>query len=223
VRLLLVMTVVTGVVDAVSYLALGRVFVANMTGNIVFLGFAWSGDKALSAVASLVALAGFLAGAFGGGELARRRSSHRGRHLLAGASGSLVLLAAALVVAVVAHHPYAAGARYPMILLLALAMGLQNATARALGVPDATTTVLTMTLTGLAADSRLPTGSNPRVLRRVVSVVAMLVGAFAGGLLVLHTQPAWGLVLAVALMTAIVAATAALVRGTAAEDWRPAS
>jgi hypothetical protein len=58
--LLVVMTVVTGVVDAVSYLALGHVFVANMTGNVVFLGFALAGAGGLSVPASLVALAGAL-------------------------------------------------------------------------------------------------------------------------------------------------------------------
>src|ERR1700737_808294 len=65
--LLLVMTVVTGVVDAVSILRLGHVFVANMTGNIVFLGFALAGASGFSVVASLVALGAFLAGAGVGG------------------------------------------------------------------------------------------------------------------------------------------------------------
>jgi hypothetical protein len=65
--LLVVMTVVTGVVDAVSYLALGHVFVANMTGNVVFLGFALAGADGLSVPASLVALAAFLCGAAAGG------------------------------------------------------------------------------------------------------------------------------------------------------------
>src|SRR5450759_958517 len=75
-------------------------------------------------------------------------------------------LTAALAVAVAGRQPYAGGSRYALVVLLAIAMGLQNATARALGVPDATTTVLTLTLTGLAADSRLAAGANPRVLRR---------------------------------------------------------
>jgi uncharacterized membrane protein YoaK (UPF0700 family) len=58
--LLLLLSVVTGLVDAVSYLALGHVFVANMTGNVVFLGFALAGAPGLSAPASLAALAAFL-------------------------------------------------------------------------------------------------------------------------------------------------------------------
>lgn len=223
VRLLLLMTVVTGLVDAVSYLALGRVFVANMTGNVVFLGFAWAGDSSLSAAASLIALLAFLVGALAGGELATRRGAHRGRHLAAASGSCLTLLVAAVAIAVGSHHPYAAGSRYALIILLALAMGVQNATARALGVPDATTTVLTLTLTGLAADSRLPRGANPRVLRRVTSVIAMLGGALVGALLVMYAQPAWALAAAAALMLAIATTAAALARGTAATDWRTSS
>lgn len=90
------MTVVTGLVDAVSYLALGRVFVANMTGNVVFLGFAWAGDTTLSASASLLALGAFLLGAVAGGQLAARRGDHRGRHLAAASAVCLLLLLAAL-------------------------------------------------------------------------------------------------------------------------------
>ena len=67
--LLLVLTVVTGVVDAVSILRLGRVFVANMTGNVVFSAFALVGAPGFSLSASLAALAGFLVGALGGGAL----------------------------------------------------------------------------------------------------------------------------------------------------------
>ena len=57
---LVLLTVVTGLVDAVSYVALGHVFVANMTGNVVFLGFAAAGAPGLSIAASLAALAAFL-------------------------------------------------------------------------------------------------------------------------------------------------------------------
>jgi uncharacterized membrane protein YoaK (UPF0700 family) len=60
---LLILTVVTGLVDAVSYLQLGRVFVANMTGNVVFLGFAVAGAQDFSIAASLTAVAAFLVGA----------------------------------------------------------------------------------------------------------------------------------------------------------------
>src|SRR5919201_6283949 len=83
--LLLGLTVVTGVVDAVSILALGRVFVANMTGNVVFVGFALAGAAGFSNAASLSALGGFLVGAAVGGVAVDRLGSHRGRLVAAGA------------------------------------------------------------------------------------------------------------------------------------------
>ena len=141
--LLLALTVVTGVVDAVSILRLGRVFVANMTGNVVFSGFALVGAPGFSLSASLAALAGFLVGALGGGALTGRLDHDRGLLLRAGAAAELVLVAGAL--ALTAGLPSAA-ARDGMAALLALAMGIQNAVARRLAVPDLTTTVLTMTL-----------------------------------------------------------------------------
>jgi hypothetical protein len=79
--LLLMLTVVTGVVDSVSYLAFGHVFVANMTGNVVFLGFALAGASGLSAPASLAAMGAFLLGALAGGRIATSSQEHRGRHL----------------------------------------------------------------------------------------------------------------------------------------------
>src|ERR1700726_1143885 len=83
--LLLILTVVTGLVDAFSYLVLGHVFVANMTGNVVFLGFALAGASGFSIPASLVALGSFVLGSFGGGLLGSRLGQHRGRLLSASA------------------------------------------------------------------------------------------------------------------------------------------
>src|SRR4051794_4405873 len=131
--LLLTLTVVTGVVDAVSILRLGRVFVANMTGNVVFSGFALVGVPGFSLSASLAALAGFLVGALGGGMLAGRLGPDRGLLLRAGAAAELILVVGAL--ALTAGLPSAA-ARDGIAALLALAMGIQNAVARRLAVPD---------------------------------------------------------------------------------------
>src|ERR1700728_323522 len=78
---LLTLTFVTVLVDAVSYLRLGHVFVANMTGNIVFLGFSVDRHSGLSPVASIIAIGGFLAGALAGGRMAVRLSSHPHRWL----------------------------------------------------------------------------------------------------------------------------------------------
>src|ERR1700688_3484943 len=66
------MTVVTGLVDAVSFLSLGHVFTANMTGNIVFLAFAAAHVSGLSIARSLTALLAFLVGAILGGRVMAR-------------------------------------------------------------------------------------------------------------------------------------------------------
>src|SRR3989475_4475179 len=79
--LLLALTVTTGLIDAVSVLGLGRVFTANMTGNVVFLGFALARVPGFSLVRSLAALAAFLAGAVIGGRLAIRLEGSRRRWL----------------------------------------------------------------------------------------------------------------------------------------------
>jgi uncharacterized membrane protein YoaK (UPF0700 family) len=198
--LLLALTFVTGLVDAVSYLKLGHVFVANMTGNVVFLGFAFAGAQEFSVPASLVALAAFLVGALAGGRLGSRTGQHRGRFLAIAILAKILLIGAALVVATAVADPDRQLVRFALIVLLALAMGLQNATARRLAVPDLTTTVLTLTLTGLAADSTLAGGSNPRPGRRLAAAVIMLVGAAVGALLVLNVGVVAVLSLTLALL-----------------------
>ena len=94
--LLLALTLVTGVIDAISLLTLGRVFVANMTGNVVVTGFAIAGVPEFSLVTSLVVLATFLIGAAVGGYLAQR-IDQRGTLLRAAVLIEWVLLAACLV------------------------------------------------------------------------------------------------------------------------------
>ena len=83
-------------------------------------------------------------------------------------------------------------------------MGVQNAAARKLAVPDLTTTVLTLTLTGIASDSSLAGGEGARIGRRGLAVVSMLLGALIGGLLVLHVDDAAPLGLATALLLLVV-------------------
>jgi hypothetical protein len=90
--LLLTLTVVTGLVDATSYLKFGHVFVANMTGNVVFLGFGIAGAGGISVWASLTAIGSFLVGGVGGGRIGVRWSGDRGRHLTATTSAELLLV-----------------------------------------------------------------------------------------------------------------------------------
>ncbi|MFF6949552.1 YoaK family protein [Streptomyces iakyrus] len=201
--LMLTLTLVTGLVDAVSYLALGHVFVANMTGNVVFLGFALAGATDLSAVASVVALAAFLTGALAGGRLADRFATHRGKLLKAATAVQTVLVAVTVAATAATDGQVTTVVRYTLIVLLGLAMGLQNAAARRLGVPDLTTTVLTLTLTGLAADSGRAGSEGPRPGRRILSVLIMFLGAYAGAQLVLHDH----LVLTLALILLLLALT----------------
>jgi uncharacterized membrane protein YoaK (UPF0700 family) len=223
--LLLLLTVLTGVVDAVSILALGRVFVANMTGNVVFAAFAVVGAPGFSLSASLFALAGFLVGAYLGGVLITRHASDRGLLLRAGVLAELGLAAVALAVTASSGDPGAghgtlglAGGAFSAPVtdataaLLASALGVQNAVARRLAVPDMTTTVLTMTLTGVGADLRALFGHEAHVHgasraaaraalgRRLLAVAAMVAGAAAGASLALRVSPVSALALATALL-----------------------
>jgi|RhiMetdeSRZDD1v2_1073273.scaffolds.fasta_scaffold23613_7 uncharacterized membrane protein YoaK (UPF0700 family) len=182
-----VLTVTTGLVDAVSVLGLGRVFTANMTGNIVFLGFAAVGVPGFSIARAVVSLAGFVVGAVLGGRLGVMMVGvARRRWLLtvAGVEAGLVWVAAWVAIGydLVTFTPVPT--LYALIILTAVAMGLRNATVRRLAVPDLTTTVLTLTLTGLAADSTLAGGGNLRLGRRLTAVLAIFAGSAVGALLV---------------------------------------
>jgi uncharacterized membrane protein YoaK (UPF0700 family) len=218
--LLISMTLVTGLVDAVSYLTLGHVFVANMTGNVVFLGFALAGAPGFSVGASLTALAAFAAGALVGGRVTAWHRAHRGRQHSTAAGTQAGLLAVAVVVAALGAVPLTAPYRYALIVALGLAMGVQNAAARKLAIPDLTTTVLTLTITGLAADSRAAGGPGGRPGRRLLSVVTMLGGALIGAALVLHTRIYYPLVIAFVVIVA--GAATSRVLGRSDPDWTSA-
>ena len=202
--LLLVLTVATGLIDAVSILALGHVFVANMTGNIVFIGFAAAGAPGFSLPATLSALGGFLLGASAGGHLTARRGAHRGVLLRDTVGIELLLLVGGLAIAATGPGPLDSGRSALIASLAALAMGLQNAAVRRLAVPDLTTTVLTMTLTGIAADVR--SANRTTLSRRLAAVGAMLLGGFAGALIVLNFGAGAALAAATLLVAAVLAA-----------------
>jgi uncharacterized membrane protein YoaK (UPF0700 family) len=209
--LLLLLTVVTGAVDAVSILRLGRVFVANMTGNVVFIGFSLAGAPGFALGSSLTALAGFLVGAAIGGQLVAHLRTDRAILLRAAVALEFVLTAIALVIAISVSSLTAPAGRYSLAALLAIAMGIQNAAARSLAVPDLTTTVLTMTLTGIAADIRDTGWRGPALWRRLLAVATMLGGACAGAALVLHTGSGAALALPTAILGAVTVAAAATV------------
>ena len=213
--LLVLLTIVTGLVDAVSYLALGRVFVANMTGNVVFLGFAIADAEDFSVPPSLSAIIAFLLGALAGGRLGGALGVHRGRLLAATIVIEILLVAlsVALVLATTASTPVA---RYLVIAALSIAMGMQNAAARRLAVPDLTTTVLTLTLT-VAADFAVAGGTSPRPGRRMIATAAMFAGAALGALILLRVGAGAVLALTLVLLLAALAVAAPYWRAT--EAW----
>ena len=184
---LLGMTAVTGLVDAVSFLSLGRVFTANMTGNIVLLAFATAHVSGLSIARSLTALLAFLVGAILGGRVMSRASADSQIRF----AGQAFLLEVAFLFAA---SFCAIGYRidlledsfqsFALITLTALAMGTRNAAVRKLAIPDLTTTVLTLTITGIGADSSLANGNNSRLARRVAAVAAMFLGAALGAVVI---------------------------------------
>ena len=209
-RALLVLTFTTGMVDAVSYLGLGRVFSANMTGNIVLLGFGIAGAAGLPVIAPIVSLAAFLLGAAFGGVLDARIGELHPRHMATTLCLEVSLFAlAAVITAVLTVKPNTVAGDV-VIGLLAFSMGCRNATVRRLAIPDLTTTVLTMTLTGFAADSRLTGASGKGSTRRALAVLAMFSGALAGGLLLrISLVIPLGLAAALALVTWLVYVPAA--------------
>lgn len=183
---LMVLTFNTGLIDAVSYIGLGRVFVANMTGNVVLLGFAAAGVSGLSITRALSSLGGFLIGAAIGGKLGTSVAAGSRRRLIISAGTLEALLIFAAAVSAIGFDMQSSAPvyqLYAMILLTALSMGLRNATVRQLHVADITTTVLTLTLTGLAADSSVAGGNNPRPARRIFSIIALFMGALSGAYL----------------------------------------
>jgi uncharacterized membrane protein YoaK (UPF0700 family) len=219
---LLTLTAVTGLVDAVSYLRLGRVFVANMTGNVVFLGFSVDPRSGLSAAASLIAIAGFAAGALAGGRAAHAMAATRPAHWLAAAfTGEALVLGLVALLTSTGVLPFAGDGRFATITVLAAALGVQNSTVRHLGAPDLTTTVLTLTLTGLAADSALASGPGSKPHRRLGSVAAMLGGAAAGAG-ILRWSPAAVIAIAAALVAGVAVAFAASPAGAPLASHRPA-
>jgi uncharacterized membrane protein YoaK (UPF0700 family) len=180
--LMLALTFATGVVDAVGYLRLDNVFGGNMTGNVVILGMAATGRTGLPVLGPVVALMSFLVGAAVAGRVLRTAAPDWSRRctVLLGGVG-LVLAATALGLAVAGVGVPAA--RASMTSSLALAMGVQAATARHLGVKDVTTVVVTSTLTGLAADSRLGAARGQGARRRGAAVTLIAIGAVTGAAL----------------------------------------
>lgn len=207
-RTLLVLTFVTGIVDAVSFLALGQVFAAMQTGNVIFLGLGVADSSGAPVLAPLVALGAFLVGGSIAALLARPANPASGEELRVAMVAEIGLLATAAVLAAVADVEPGGLTAYLLIAMLSLAMGLRNTIARGIGDPNLATTVLNLTLGAFV--SHTPTGiaSEGELALRGAAIAAILAGAIAGALLLKAS-----LALAIATAAAVVAAVAISSRG----------
>jgi len=204
--------VVAGVLDATSILRLGRVFVAMMTGNLVFIGLAAAGAKGFAVDTCALSLGGFTVGALIGGQRCRA-AGHRGcalRNVMA----VKLCLAGAVCLIVIVNGPYlGVGARNVTVLLLAMSMGAQLAAIRYLKIPDLLTVVLTTTITG-ALTERPSSWHDTKLLRRGLAVVAFVVGAVSGGLLILNVGLAAALLFGLGILVAVAIASELLSHGS---------
>jgi uncharacterized membrane protein YoaK (UPF0700 family) len=182
---LLLLTFATGLVDAVSVLVLGHVFVANMTGNVVFLGFWLVPHSGVDMMAAVVAFLCFVAGTVIGGRLARHLDHDVRRWLVIALGLEVVVLIAVAVLAGSGVVHYHDNGKLVLIAGLAVTFGCQNATARQFGIQELSTTVLTSTIVGIGFDSRLAGGTGQREQLRYAVVLTMLAGAGVGATLTL--------------------------------------
>ncbi len=187
--LLVILTFVTGIMDAVGYLALDRVFTGNMTGNIVILGMALAGGHGLPVAGPLLALFAFMAGSWAAGLLLRGRpAAWSPRHTLILSAGATIATAVAILLAAAGGHPTVTVSTIAAP-LIALQMGAQAMAARHLSVKDMTTVVVTSTLVSLAGESLVSGGLSSAWNRRAAAILAIMAGAAAGALLLgLHVS-----------------------------------
>lgn len=187
VRLLLVLSATTGMVDAASILGMEKVFTANMTGNVVFAAFAAVGAEGFHATYYIAALGAFMAGALIAGRIWRLSGTGRlSRWLVIAATveSTMLVIAGSLAILFDRAGGVTTAGLTLLIALTAGAMGFRNAVVRQLKVPDLTTTVLTLTITGLASDSRLAGGDGTNQRTRIAAVGMIFAGAALGAALV---------------------------------------
>ena len=209
--LMLALTFSTGVVDAVGYLGLDRVFTGNMTGNVVILAMAIADPSSkLPILGPVIALACFLIGAAIAGRMFKG--------LKAGwyPRTTVLLICMALLLGIAASSAFAVAVRPEPLNLaitgaMGLSMGAQAGSARHIGVADVTTVVVTSTLVGLAFDSRFGGGMDKHPWARRAGAILLIGAGAATGALLLHGGIGFGLLLA-AVITAVVVVLGALGR-----------
>ena len=204
---LLLLTFATGIADAVSVLALGHVFVANMTGNVIFLGFWFVPHSGIDMTAAVVAFVSFVAGTVLGGRLARHIDSEVRLWLSVALGVEVVVLLTLSILAGTGVLNYHDNTKLILTAGLAMTFGTQNATARLFGIQELSTTVLTSTIVGLGFDSRLAGGTGHREKLRFSVIVTMCAGAVVGA-----TMTRFTVAPVIALSAAVVAVAAAIFR-----------
>lgn len=202
---LLLLTFATGLVDAVSVLVLGHVFVANMTGNVIFLGFWFVPHSGVDLTAALVAFVAFLAGAVLVGRLVRHLHVSARRWLVAALSVEVVVLVTLSILTGAGVLDYHDDRKLILIAGLAVTFGSQNATASQFGIQDLSTTVLTSTIVGLGFNSRLAGGRGAQEKLRYAVVLTMCGGAVVGATMTLVTVAP-----VIALAAGVIAVSAAI-------------
>ena len=202
--LMLALTFSTGMIDAVGYLGLDRVFTGNMTGNVVILGMALTGADGLPVIGPVIALLLFMAGAATAGRVLRpipQGWTPRSTTLF-GVVAAILAVGAIASLAFPSHRPDALN--FIVTGALGYAMGMQAGAARHIAIKDVTTVVVTSTLVGLAFDSRIAGGKGQPWKRRAGAIVLIGAGAAVGALL-LRFGLGYGMALA-AIITIVVAA-----------------
>jgi uncharacterized membrane protein YoaK (UPF0700 family) len=189
--LLIALTFAAGAVDAVSYLGLGRIFTANMTGNVVFLALAVGQGSLLTALHSVGALVGFSLGAAVTGRLLLRPRPPGAwpRRVTPVLGGELACMGTFAAVWAITGGTPGADLLYVLIALSSFGMGMQNAAARHLAVPGLTTTVITTALTGFMVDLPALGISGTGQRRAGWAVLALFSGAAIGAALMVYARP----------------------------------
>jgi uncharacterized membrane protein YoaK (UPF0700 family) len=203
--LLLALTFLAGSVDVIGYVALGRVFTANMTGNLVLLGISAGQGQPPLALRSTVALVGFALGALIAGRITGGQAATAAiwpARVTLALWAEMVLLGAFLVGWRLSDAGTSPGAVEPLLAVSAAAMGVQSAAARQLAVSNVSTTYVTGTLTSLMTE--LAALSAPAGWRRWLQVLAaLLVGAVVGAV-ALSVWQDWAPVVPTGLLVGVV-------------------
>jgi uncharacterized membrane protein YoaK (UPF0700 family) len=177
---LLLLTFATGLADSISFLVLGHVFVANMTGNVIFLGFWLAPKSSIDLTAVVVVMPAFVSATILGGRLMRHFGEQTRRWITTVLGTEIVLLVAMSLLAGTGVLRYHDNTKLILIGMLTMTFGLQHSTARQFGIRELTTTVLTSTIVGLGVDSRLAGGTGAREKLRFSVVLTMCAGALVG-------------------------------------------